>query len=168
MGPDGFSFCLGKVNENTPFVLILTRFIVCFRGQVNRSAILNTPKHSEKPIASTWFRQFGLPEVPTNQRFFDYNPTIATLPTICCKPHLAFSLRDRSCTVLFDWGLFPPNVLESKKLLQPVPSVDLVNMRGGWSNGKPLRFCLDWDANVITVLTSKRKDSTREANGSGY
>ena len=54
-----------------------------------------------------WFRQFGLPEVPKNQRFFDYNPTIATLPEICCKPHLAFSLWDRSCAVLFDWGLLP-------------------------------------------------------------
>lgn len=105
--PDGFSFCLGKVHENTPFVPILTQFLVCFRGQANRSTILNSPKHSEKPIASTWFRQFGLLEVPTNQRFFNYNPTIATLPEICCKLRLAFSLRDRSCTVQFARGLLP-------------------------------------------------------------
>ena len=46
--PDGLSFCLGKVHENTPFVLILTQFLVCFRGQVNPSAILELAKAQRK------------------------------------------------------------------------------------------------------------------------
>ncbi len=31
-GPGGFPFCLGKVHENTPYILILKQFLTRFYG----------------------------------------------------------------------------------------------------------------------------------------
>lgn len=89
-GPDGPPFCPGKVHENTPFTLIIGQFLMPSRSQVNRRAILICQNRTKKHITSTWFRQFDLPKVHTNRRFFKYNPFNATLPEINCKSSLAF------------------------------------------------------------------------------
>ena len=89
-GPDGSPFCPGKVHENTPSTLIIGQFLTRIRGQVNRRAILIRQNRTKNHIASTWFRQFDLPKVHTNRRFFKHNPFNATLPEINCISPLAF------------------------------------------------------------------------------